>query len=773
MSDGRFRWIPQAFAFACVLACLSAGCRQGSKQVVTLQSCLRDLTNVNVFAQTPVGRAGMIGTYDPTGGNSDWAQWTQDDVGPDGLITLADLEGPGKITRIWQASVPGEEWLFFFDGEEQPRMKLSCKEFFGGRAPFHEPLAMYRKGECFHSYFPLPFQKSFRLAIRPGRWARPYYQINYEVFPKRTEVESFPAELSAEDMLQAEKTALHWREKDRVIREAVDQCQDGRKFRILGGAEVKWFDVSGAGTLETFAIKVDVPDGISPLSESHLWRQLVLRFWWDGASHASVDVPLGDFFCNAFHRREFSSLPVAYVDGAYVCRFPMPFKNGAKVEIRNDSKLDLNVSVRWRWNRGVHEGDVNYFHSRWNSAVSQGIPYNLLNTTGEGHYVGCFLLPIGMDGSWFIVEADDYTFLDGEQTPTILGCGMEDYFNGAWYYLGLFDNALCGLTEKAPVHLEQYRFMLGDPIAFKEGIQANWEFGHGNQSKGYMSSVAYWYQTRPVPAASSLRGVKQRYPPRDPVRPAGMMSHLFEFERLGEYAEAGKRCLEFAEMYPDWELSPIVKLRAVGYAELEDGPGSVSNLLSRVLGTDSNHNAFVVQQAQSLAHLYAGGNNALVGAHAQGDYKLYIDGVLVLEGKAPEEFRVRALTLHPGAHELSAVVRPGRMDPWFSMCLRGAFGSVRSGKGWESTDSCPQGWPRAYEDSLVRWRRVPDPYLVDMLPRSTAWRFIPNVFVGMQSEIQLLRKVVPRYDPAGRKPTYLRYRFLVPEEELDRKELSQ
>ena len=28
------------------------------------------------------------------------------------------------------------------------------------------------------------------------------------------------------------------------------------------------------------------------------WRRLVIRFFWDGEENPSVEVPLGDFFCN-------------------------------------------------------------------------------------------------------------------------------------------------------------------------------------------------------------------------------------------------------------------------------------------------------------------------------------------------------------------------------------------------------------------------------------------------------------------------------------------
>ena len=42
------------------------------------------------------------------------------------------------------------------------------------------------------------------------------------------------------------------------------------------------------------------------------WRRFVIRIFWDGEEHPSVEVPLGDFFCNGWGVRcNIASLPVA------------------------------------------------------------------------------------------------------------------------------------------------------------------------------------------------------------------------------------------------------------------------------------------------------------------------------------------------------------------------------------------------------------------------------------------------------------------------------
>ncbi len=78
-----------------------------------------------------------------------------------------------------------------------------------------------------------------------------------------------------------------------------------------------------------------LPDRTQPL------RDVVLRFYWDGEESPSVDAPIGDFFGVGFAmQRNFSSLPLdrSPEDGKSMnCWFPMPFAEGARFEVVNES----------------------------------------------------------------------------------------------------------------------------------------------------------------------------------------------------------------------------------------------------------------------------------------------------------------------------------------------------------------------------------------------------------------------------------------------------
>ena len=97
------------------------------------------MTNLNTFAEAPLGDSFLESSYDRTGGNQDWATYKA--TQPNGRIKIFEAEGPGYISRFWIASFQAERWLFFFDGEDEPRMDLAKDDIFGEKFPFVPPLA--------------------------------------------------------------------------------------------------------------------------------------------------------------------------------------------------------------------------------------------------------------------------------------------------------------------------------------------------------------------------------------------------------------------------------------------------------------------------------------------------------------------------------------------------------------------------------------------------------------------------------------------------------
>lgn len=339
--------------------------------------------------------------------------------------------------------------------------------------------------------------------------------------------------------------------------------QEGKNqdyWMIPAGESVVLGDIEGPGSIShiwmtSFCRRVlgpsvmrpDLGANIAPVNEIHnalgvtwevadpaWYRKVLIKMTWDDQAHPSVLVPLGDFFCIGHSMPgNFASLPftvsvkpeeqfkfggVASVN----CYLPMPFNKRAKIEIinENDVPFGLYFHIDYELYRQPLDPNTAYFHAQWRreypcdgwgANLQVNTPevnrvanldgagnYVILETEGEGHYIGCNLSVTHFQGSWW-GEGDDMIFIDGEELPSIIGTGAEDYFNHAW---GMQKNAFpfCGSIvheSDVPGYQVSYRFHITDPIHFSKSLKVTIEHGHANHLADDWSSTAYWYQTLP------------------------------------------------------------------------------------------------------------------------------------------------------------------------------------------------------------------------------------------------------------------------------------
>ncbi|MFT5125944.1 MAG: hypothetical protein ACI97B_004597, partial [Verrucomicrobiales bacterium] len=687
------------------------------------------------------GTPAMVSTFDQAGGNTDWTELKEDQVGPDGLVTLAEFTGPGCVTRIWNTSVGAKEWHFFFDGESEARLVGSTQDFFGGKHPFVAPLAGIVSGG-FYSYVPLPYQSSLRIAIKansfpPGQ--RRYFHVNYDTYPAETDVTSYPAVLSPEETGAIDDVISQWSQIKETYA-AIGSAGEAQRISLPSGEQAEWLNTQTAGTLKSFSIGLNISPSADPIARDRVLRDLVLEMYWDGMTEPSVQVPLGDFFGNPFYTRRFTSSMFGLVDGRYICRFPMPYQKGARAVIRNDGPTEVAVDIRHQLGPAA-ESAYGAFHAAFKSETSQGgvtrqFPYRILSTKGHGRYLGCFLTAMSTDTSWFILEGDEQIRLDGSMSPSFHGTGLEDYFNGGWYYSGIFDLPYHGLIGKRPVHTDQYRLHIPDPVTFNTEVSVNIEFGDGNKSKGYMSSVAFWYQEPAVKTPYPVPATFDRRLPADPKEKDAIMAELFELERLELFEEARQRCEHYAFRFS--ELADTLEFRATGYMELQDGFAAVKPLYEVL--KDAATDPLVRTAVGNYLNMKSIANYAVVAVNGNGRSMTWIDAKpLTTQISNPNDLYIRATTIQPGEHVISAQITPARADAWYTLHLQTSTTNLVADGTWECTEIQPQGWPDAYADTNVVWQTVPEPTKGDMLPRQGFWKMKPNGWVNTQSGEQLLR----------------------------------
>jgi len=717
---------------AIVLLVQTSGCRSWDEGAVDVDfsSSLRTLTNVYDLALAPLGKAGMISSYDRSGGNADGSTFIP--TGLDRRITVADLKGPGCVRRIWATGGPDKKWQFYIDGESEPRINLKREEIFGGTYPFLEPLSRIFCGAR-HCYVPIPFAKSLRIVfeydeVKPGM--TPYCQINYEIFPKGTRVKSFPRRYAFDEKerMLVDEVRGHWREFENPIGGKGGALPVATQVLLEPGATASLLEHSGAAVLREFRITLDAPAGTTALARSQLLRNVVLRASWDHAAEPSVDVPLGDFFCSALRWRRFNSLLLGNGGGnTLICRFPMPFREAARVELRNDGRVPLAVRFAYALDEAPLTLDnMRYFHACWTQSTRTGVPFHLMDTRGRGHLVGCYVLSHGMDGSWNNLEGDEMIRVDGEMVPSIHGTGLEDYFNGGWYYYGLFDLPFAGLLEKAAMQTAQYRFHMPDRVGFDESLSFDFEFGDANRSRGYMSAATYWYQDQPVSAGTVMPTTAQRFPQPNAIAHAATMAELFELERIGLELEALERCAAFAEQYAQSPYVEALELRQIAYSEQVNGYEKVEEEYEAFAKTVKD--PLVRAQAANLMWIHESTSNALAFANMNGAYELYLDGERILAGDNPLKVDVARVVLSPGTHELAAKVVATRNRPWCRLTLRTSTSNIVTDAGWESSSHKPHDWPQ--ETGGVQWHGVK---LHVVPPFMGFWQFEPNGYAGMQS----------------------------------------
>ena len=252
------------------------------------------------------------------------------------------------------------------------------------------------------------------------------------------------------------------------------------------------------------------------------WRTLILRFYWDDEETPSVEVPVGDFFCNGWcERSNVNSIPVVVNPaGGMNCYWEMPFKKHAKITIEN---LDIDEAVLYyqiTYTLTDIPDNMAYFHAQWrrNNPLKYKDVHTILDgIEGIGQYIGTYLAWGTNNNGWW-GEGEIKFFMDGDKEfPTICGTGTEDYFGGAWDFeqpqgqYCAFSNNYTGFHQvtksdglyKSQQRFGMYRWHIMDPIRFEKDLKVTIQALGWRSHKRYLplqediASVGFWYQLEP------------------------------------------------------------------------------------------------------------------------------------------------------------------------------------------------------------------------------------------------------------------------------------
>lgn len=277
---------------------------------------------------------------------------------------------------------------------------------------------------------------------------------------------------------------------------------------------------------ETFTLAdIDGPGAIQQIwmTPTGNWRFSILRIYWDGQEHPSVECPVGDFFaCGWGKYAQLSSLAVCVNPGsAFNCYWEMPFRKKCIITMTNIADEDMVLYYQINYTLTDVPDDCAYFHASFRRV--NPLPYKevytiLDNVQGQGQYVGTYLA-WGVNNTGWWGEGEIKFYIDGDKDfPTICGTGTEDYFCGSYNFENqethqyqTFSTPYSGLHQvikpdgvyKSQMRFGMYRWHITDPIRFEKDLKVTIQALGWRSGGRYLplqddiSSVAYWYQTLP------------------------------------------------------------------------------------------------------------------------------------------------------------------------------------------------------------------------------------------------------------------------------------
>lgn len=283
------------------------------------------------------------------------------------------------------------------------------------------------------------------------------------------------------------------------------------------GDEIVLAEFDGAGAIKYFYI-TDGRGGIQS-------RNLVLRMYWDGNEFPSVNVPVADFF-GAIGGKviDYNSRFMSIRHNCHQCYFPMPFSDGARITLYNDSEEYYARDVAYNFDcvkDDSYAGNKSRFHAVWNRSNPTDGLHTILDVSGHGHYVGNILHVYTESHRWW-GEGDTDFIIDGK--PMKHSPGTEDEYGACFDLGGKFNYSVCGYIQGGILIDEQtneysyhghnrvFRWYEANPVRFTESLKVTiqnqyvapgtvYDFKGQQGAQDDYTSIAYYYMEGAYPVS--------------------------------------------------------------------------------------------------------------------------------------------------------------------------------------------------------------------------------------------------------------------------------
>ncbi|MEA3365132.1 MAG: glycoside hydrolase family 172 protein [Candidatus Hydrogenedentes bacterium] len=268
------------------------------------------------------------------------------------------------------------------------------------------------------------------------------------------------------------------------------------------GETVQLADIKGPGTIRH--IWMTISD-----RKPETFRSFVIRAYWDGQEHPSIECPLGDFFGFAHGKVESYQSAVHSLgqNAGMNIWLPMPFTNRAYITLTNETDHDVTIYYQIDYTiDDDHPEDVGRLHVlfRRENPTTLKQDFELLpKREAKGRFIGSLVGVRALHNNWW-GEGEIKVYMDGdEEFPTICGTGTEDWVCLS-YGLQQTPFMYHGANLSQGRFHSFYRWHLPDPIYWEKEVritiqQIAWDKGLAEVQDDW-SAATFWYE--PVPSAS-------------------------------------------------------------------------------------------------------------------------------------------------------------------------------------------------------------------------------------------------------------------------------
>lgn len=510
------------FSLGCLpkVYCSEKKIQDDISKVITVESLLDEMVSFNNVCEYPAEdySCRQMSSYDRLSVSPDKESWFANDDGS-GYIRLDTIDGriekvmfesdePGVVTRIWMTTLVKNGVLrFYFDGGNKPIFEIPAYDM--SQTPFYVGQALSlihtnyepngKGGNTF--MLPLPYQKSCRITFEEPDYSKKiprYYQINYRVYDQKAKIETF--NLSIVNSLKSKL------EKINNILLTPSTFQNGIKRQISGTlAKDKSLKLGlpvGAHAIKTLIIDIKGNKG----DYGQMMRNTILKITFD--KKETVWVPLSDFSGAGFGSPKVDSWFLdADGKGKIICRWVMPYKKKAEIEIKNIYNFPVNVNMEVYSDSYQWTSNTLYFHTSWKQeraiplnnkydSNSGNIDWNFVTLSGRGVYRGDLLSLFNYAPDWY-GEGDEKIWVDDDTFPSHFGTGTEDYYNCSWAPVIPFHTPFGGAPRADNPSSYGYNAFFRtrniDEIPFKKSLRFDLEMLSWNKGKADYATTVFWY----------------------------------------------------------------------------------------------------------------------------------------------------------------------------------------------------------------------------------------------------------------------------------------